>query len=302
MAYFARIVFQCCLLSILFVSYAQATGIKEKTALFENSGQEVAIKYIDQGQGGTPLVLIHGWACDTTFWHAQLVLAQERRVLALDLPGHGASAPVQGEYTQDLFARAVLAVMDAAGIEQAVLAGHSMGGAVARNVAQQAPERVAGVILVDAALFFPPLAPEQAAALKEWEAGMAGFFAQLEGGDDAESMARFVDSMLGAETPDELTQEVKKRMTATPRNIRLSAMKNFIVPEIWGGAPVEAPTLGLFVWYAESPPGFYEQLQGMFANIVEYTVWKGPGHFVMQERPELVNQRIRDFFSQAGLE
>jgi pimeloyl-ACP methyl ester carboxylesterase len=78
-----------------------------------------------------PVVLVHGWTCSTRFWRLQVHdLAQDHRVVAFDLRGHGASgAPADGDWSLDTLADDLEAVLVAAvGDEQpALLAGHSLG-------------------------------------------------------------------------------------------------------------------------------------------------------------------------------
>ena len=84
--------------------------------------------YLDQGLGETVLVLIHGWGADHEVWENQAPrLAEEFRVLSLDLPGHGKSDKPETDYTQDYLAEAITAVLDDAGVDRVVIAGHSMG-------------------------------------------------------------------------------------------------------------------------------------------------------------------------------
>jgi pimeloyl-ACP methyl ester carboxylesterase len=71
----------------------------------------------------------------------------DRRVIALDLPGHGRS-PGPGERSVAAYAQRVLALLDALGVDAAVVAGHSMGGAIALTLALEAKARVAGLVLV----------------------------------------------------------------------------------------------------------------------------------------------------------
>jgi pimeloyl-ACP methyl ester carboxylesterase len=81
-------------------------------------------------------------------WRRQLEgLADAARLIAVDLPGHGATGG-RGCLSVDAFARWVLEVLDAAGIERAVVGGHSMGGAVALTLALGQPERLDGLALV----------------------------------------------------------------------------------------------------------------------------------------------------------
>ena len=93
------------------------------------------------------LVLLHGQPGLGAEWkQVQARLPTQIRAIAPDRPGHG-SSPLAGG-GMDVNSAAVLAELDARGIERAVLVGHSYGGGVALNVAARAPERVEAVILI----------------------------------------------------------------------------------------------------------------------------------------------------------
>ena len=108
------------------------------------------IFYLRRGQAGPPLICIHGAGGTHSHWGYQLrELSDIAQVYALDLPGHGRSAP-PGRDTIAGYSTVVRGVMDELGLERAALAGHSMGGAVALQSALDAPERVIGLGLVGA--------------------------------------------------------------------------------------------------------------------------------------------------------
>ncbi len=103
-------------------------------------------------EDGPPLVLLHGFGGDKDNWLFNIdALAVGRRVLALDLPGHGESAKDIAGGDLAALAGVVLAFLDALSIPRAHLAGHSLGGAVAIAAARAAPERVASLSLIGAA-------------------------------------------------------------------------------------------------------------------------------------------------------
>jgi pyruvate dehydrogenase E2 component (dihydrolipoamide acetyltransferase) len=107
------------------------------------------LRYLKRGEGGEPLVLIHGFGGDLNNWlFNHEALAATREVYALDLPGHGESAKDVGDGSLDSLTDTVLGFMDALGIDAAHLAGHSMGGAVALNLADRAPQRVRSLVLI----------------------------------------------------------------------------------------------------------------------------------------------------------
>lgn len=110
------------------------------------------LRYLDLGEGGTPLVLVHGFGGDLNNWlFNQPALAAERRVIALDLPGHGESGkPLQSGDAEEL-SQAVLGLLDHLKLDRVHLAGHSMGGLVSLTVADQAPTRVASLTLIASA-------------------------------------------------------------------------------------------------------------------------------------------------------
>jgi 3-oxoadipate enol-lactonase len=99
---------------------------------------------------GRDVLFLHGWAgsgayFDETIDHLDL---SRTRATTFDLRGHGRSPDGESAWSLDLVAEDALAVMDAAGIERAVLVGFSMSGKFAQYIACVAPERVAGQILV----------------------------------------------------------------------------------------------------------------------------------------------------------
>ncbi|WP_426309212.1 alpha/beta fold hydrolase [Cellulosimicrobium sp. E-16] len=99
---------------------------------------------------GTPLVLLHGFPLDHRMWaDVAAALPGEPTVVAVDLPGLGASPLAGGPPSIDASADATAAALTAAGITRAVVAGLSMGGYVALALAERHPDLVAGLGLVD---------------------------------------------------------------------------------------------------------------------------------------------------------
>lgn len=111
----------------------------------------VRVHYQEKGTG-RPLILIHGLSSSTYSWKDVFEpLAKNYRVIAVDLKGFGFSGKPDGDYTRRAQAILVAHLLDYLKIDQAWLAGNSMGGEVALNFALQNPQRVAGLILIDSA-------------------------------------------------------------------------------------------------------------------------------------------------------
>lgn len=110
----------------------------------------VRLHYAEQGDSaGQPLILLHGYT-DSWFSYSRVLpsLSLTYHTYALSQRGHGDSERPASGYNMPDFAADVVAFMDAVGLAQATLVGHSMGSLAAQEVALAAPERVTRLILV----------------------------------------------------------------------------------------------------------------------------------------------------------
>ncbi len=109
------------------------------------------------------LVLVHGGAAHARWWdHIAPLLAHDRRVVALDLSGHGDSGR-RDRYSLDGWAHEAMAVAQAAGItEPPIIAGHSMGGFVALRAAGLFGADLEGIVVIDSPV--QDITPEEQAA------------------------------------------------------------------------------------------------------------------------------------------
>ena len=106
------------------------------------------VVYSDRGEG-PPIVLLHGWCLSRRLWmYQEEALASELRVLAVDLPGFGDSAGLDGPYDLDRYAHELLDVVDEAGAQGAMVVGFAFGAAVAMAAAAVAPDPLGGLILI----------------------------------------------------------------------------------------------------------------------------------------------------------
>jgi len=110
------------------------------------------IRYLLRGEGGVPIILVHGFGGDLNNWlFNHEALGANRAVYALDLPGHGASSKDVGEGSVAALAAVVSGFMAALGIDKAHLVGHSLGGAISLNVALDNADKVASLTLIGSA-------------------------------------------------------------------------------------------------------------------------------------------------------
>ncbi len=111
----------------------------------------VDIYWESRGQGGTPLVLLHGgYGLASMFAEAADELAADRQVIALELQGHGHTADIDRPFTWDDFADDIAAVIARLGVGPVDLLGLSLGGVASLRCAIRHPEAVRKLIIVAA--------------------------------------------------------------------------------------------------------------------------------------------------------
>lgn len=104
----------------------------------------------DEGQG-PPIIMLHGWAATADCWRFTFdELKSEYRVIAPDLPGHGRSEGGWRPYGTRFYVQWLAELMDVLGIQEAVLLGNSLGGAISLAFVLEYPERVTRLVPIDA--------------------------------------------------------------------------------------------------------------------------------------------------------
>ena len=128
--------------------YPAGTGLEAHTVVVDGT----RLRYVELGTGPVVL-LIHGLGGSIYSWRGIIgpVAAAGYRVIAFDNRGFGESEKPARGYRNADYVHLIAALMDTLRVPQAVLVGHSMGGAIAADVALAAPARVRGLVLIDAA-------------------------------------------------------------------------------------------------------------------------------------------------------
>ena len=251
------------------------------------------VHYVTVGGGRQTIVFVHCWAGNLGFWREQVpAFADKARLVLIDLPGHGQSDKPHTAYTMDFFARAVLAVMSDAHVDQAALVGHSMGGAVICCVYRRAPEKVAALVSVDGLLRRPQGTPGQA---KE-------FAAQFGTPEYREHTKQFVGSLFPVPGTEALRDRVLSEMLATPQYVMAGAMEGIFGPDQpdWDLKKANVPVLVInarsSMWNAD-----YESYVHSLSPQADYRLMDGVGHWLMLEKPVEFNATLTDLLRKHGL-
>lgn len=272
---------------------AEAEGLEPE--MVDAGGR--SIRYLrmapsDENGDGDPLLLLHGFGGDLNNWmFNQPALAENGVVYALDLPGHGGSSKDVGPGDVSTLTGAVVAFMDALGLQKAHLAGHSMGGAVALDLALSHPDRVASLSLVCSAGLGEEINGDY----------IAGFVAAAKR-KDLKPVAQqlFADqSLVTRDMLDDLLKfkridGVQDALAAIVKGTFDGGKQSLVMADRLGGltVPVQA------IWGAEDqivPPAH----AGALADDANRHVLDGAGHMVHMEKAADVNRLLADFIAAA---
>jgi len=171
-----------------------------------------------------PVVFVHGMAVSASIWDAQLAhVALTRRAIALDVRGHGDSAPPEdGNYAPASCAADVFAVLDGLGLDRVAIVGHSFGACIALATAATAPHRIAQLILADAPGDFTKVPAEvyearivpyqRALETEDWRAAVETSFNEALTGSTAHTRARILACLVA--TPQDCLSGMSRGMFA----------------------------------------------------------------------------------------
>jgi pimeloyl-ACP methyl ester carboxylesterase len=255
---------------------------------------------------GPPILLLHGWPQHWYMWRRVIAgLRANARLLAPDLRGFGwTEAPGQG-YDGETFAADQVALLDALGIERALVIGHDWGGWTALLLGLLHPDRVERMIVCNSPHPWPHVKPRLAAeAWRSWytwviatpgigrralERGWVARNILTHGNVDALFSDAELDLYVDSFRPPARAQAIVHLYRYYQRAFRDTLAGR------WRDARLTVPTLLLFGARDRyvSPkllPG-YEP----FADDMQVELVADSGHFLVNERPDLVMRRARDF-------
>ncbi|HUK36413.1 MAG TPA: alpha/beta hydrolase [Vicinamibacterales bacterium] len=238
------------------------------------------------GAGPATIIFVHGWTCDLSSWAAQLPeFSKKYRVIALDLPGHGASdVPKDGKFSMTLFARAVEAVRAEAGADKIVLVGHSMGAPVILQYALLYPTHAAGIVAADG-----PLDMRQFARALNGQK-----LPSLSGPEGLKARETMIRGMFTPRTPPALQQQILAMMLRTSEVTATGAMASIFAPDIRPDATTAVPALEILAGTGQAVN--VDEARKSLPKF-EQTQVNGTGHFVMMENPAEFNRRLADFLN-----
>jgi pimeloyl-ACP methyl ester carboxylesterase len=267
--------------------------------------------HVAEAGTGEPVVLLHGWPQHWYLWREVIApLAERYRVICPDLRGFGWSDAPSGDYAKETLADDVLALLDALGLDRVRLAGHDWGGFVGFLLCLRQPERVRSFLALNILHPWPRVDPRVVLDLPR------PFHAYLLSAPGlGEILLRRQPSILraglraaakrpGTFPADVLDAFVQPLREPARAKATVALYRTFVLREApalllgrYNGERLRVPTLllvGTSDWAISTRllRGFEAHADDMRLELVPRT-----GHFIVDERPELVADRALERFA-----
>ncbi|MEG6507598.1 alpha/beta hydrolase [Methyloligella sp. 2.7D] len=236
-----------------------------------------------------PIVLIHGWCCDSTYMGPLFshFVRHGHTVMAMDLRGHGRSDKPDLPYTMQIFADDIALLCAEVRLLEPVFVGHSMGGIVAFEMAVRYPHLASAVVMLDAAVALP----------ESTKAAIPNLIEELRGPDYRAALRSYVSKVLFMPSDDaERKASILDQMTSTPQHVIVSCLEglaeydpspageDFVMPSLYIAADEPVPRADM------------SRLQKLVPRMLTgKTV--GSGHFCQLEVPDQITAMIERFLT-----
>jgi pyruvate dehydrogenase E2 component (dihydrolipoamide acetyltransferase) len=251
------------------------------------------VRYADRGFGDSVVLLLHGFGGDLDNWMFNLdSLAEKHRLLALDLPGHGQSVKTNVDPSLSGMATFVRKFLDVLSVSSVHVVGHSMGGAIAMQLASDSPETVKSLGLICSAGLGPDINIDylrgfvEAQSQQELKLVLEQLFA-----DESLVNLQLVNNLLNYKRMD----GVEASLNALSETLISAGEQTFLTDNIVAsGIPV------LVIWGKQDriiPVSHAQNFSAAGGYCVEVEIFDSAGHMVQMEKAYEVNRSLLNFLA-----
>jgi len=270
-------------------SAATTTATEPPTPRFSNIQLSTGVRlhYAEQGDRSGPVVLmLHGFT-DSWFSYSRVLKAMDPKyhVYVLDQRGHGESDQPPSGYTPREMADDVIAFMNATGINEATIVGHSMGSFVAQHVAALEPQRVKKLVLIGSA---PSVKNGVVRALQT-------DINTLSNSVPDKFVRNFQEGLLVQPVPDEFMNTAIAESRRLPARLWKEIIKDLLTGADADLSKIKSPTL--IIWGDGETVFLRREQDALVAGIAnsELDVYEETGHSPTWEFPERVARDLKEF-------
>lgn len=262
--------------------------------------------YLVESGDGPPIVCVHGFMHSTRVWFHQLEEFPRAgfRTVAYDHRGHGRSVAGSSGHSVENLARDLRTVLEELDLRDAVLVGHSMGGAAVQAFVTRFPEiaaeRVAGMVLLST-FAKTPLGSHSPVTAARFER-IAGRVPDMSWVMATPNLGLLLTRLGFGRDPAPSHVELTRRMLAEcPRETRIEGARAMIGLDLTGQLPsVRIPTLVIGGTADLLAPPAQSKLMAKLIPGARLELFPGGGHMLMLERTEAVDRLIIDFAREVG--
>lgn len=274
------------------VKGTQRMTINEQRFAETPDGARIAYEFRAEQGDEPPVLALHGVLVGTSNWVHQMLRMPEYRWIAPMFRGHGDSSPVEDAVDIEQAALDMLAVLDAEGIDRALVIGNSLGATVALALGLLRPERCLGLILVEPSI--PSLVSDRACQRLVDEAERTREL--LEAGEVEQALGLFVRPRLGEDWRKRLG---RRRLQEWSRNILAApAWLDAVVAFNPGPGPLASLEPKTLILHGENTHNFYRELTLAAAETLPAATLDSvpdAGHGAPVDNPEFFNQVLKQF-------
>ena len=259
------------------------------------------LAYVETGDpAGKSLVLVHGYTDSARDWFPLLpYLPQDRRIILIDLRGHGASDKPECCYTRLDFARDLKDVLDALHIDRADIVGHSLGSLITQVFAERWPERTRSVVLISSTAGVSSAATTAASASDPARMEYRSKIRRLRDPIDPESP--FMREWYSSPTPvsSEFLRRQRMDAAAIPVRVWLAVLDNGIGDMNMAATLPQLKARALLIWGAQDPIFGAADRASLTAGLpgAAVKIFAELGHNPFWEDPQAVAAEINNFLA-----
>ncbi|KXF82348.1 alpha/beta fold hydrolase [Enterovibrio coralii] len=247
--------------------------------------------YYERKGEGSPLVFLHGLGSSSADWQAQIAhFSLNYDVIAPDFPLHGASGGDISSFSLPHCAEVIEALLDALGVEKAIVVGISMGGMVGMELSIRAPARVASLVVVNALAECRPRK-----AIEWWMLLSRRFLLKFV---SVENIATLMGKKL---LPDPsmkvLREEAVSRWSENHRESYIAAFNAVVNWQVLDKlSQITCPLYLISAEHDYTPPSAKKVLAAIYPN-GEFSMLAGSHHLAPLEHPDLFNETLSTWLS-----
>jgi len=246
--------------------------------------KQVDINYVQEGNGKTTLLFLHGWCIDNMYWEKQIsYFSKDYTVYAIDLAGFGKSKANRENWSIEEYAKDVTAFIDYMEMENVILIGHSMSGEIMLQTALNNNPSIKGLVGVDNfKMIDVEFTPEQ---MKEYN----GFITMLEN-DFKNAAPAYADMMLfHPSTSEQVKDRVKTDFANANPKIGYSSLMNYLQFTQSEALKLEELPYKLYLINSDAIPTNESGLEKHCKKGFEVKAINATGHYPMIEKPDEFN-------------